>query len=177
MEQEATEAGTIMRPRTLSRIMLLMASALVAVQSLILMTQISPASFVGLGALSIETISLILLQIIIFSCILGIFCLRSLLDKDGRFRGRFGNISIVSFAIGLILSAEGLVTINLNGSIITGTTSILMICIGLELYTLGILSMTSYVQTEKEATLHGSTPFIAAILFILLMLPTAFIAG
>ena len=176
MEQEATVAGMIMQPRILSRIMALIASALVAVQGLILMTQISPASFEGLGTLSIETISLILFQIVVLACIVGVFSLISLLDKDGLFMSHSIFAPIVLFIVGLILSVEGLVAINLNGSIITGTTSTLMTAIGLMLFTLGVLSMVSYVQNERKSSLHGPAPYIAAILFILLMLPPAFLA-
>ena len=165
-----------MQPRILSRIMALIASALVAVQGLILMTQISPASFEGLGTLSIETISLILFQIVVLACIVGVFSLISLLDKDGLFMSHSIFAPIVLFIVGLILSVEGLVAINLNGSIITGTTSTLMTAIGLMLFTLGVLSMVSYVQNERKSSLHGPAPYIAAILFILLMLPPAFLA-
>jgi hypothetical protein len=173
MEQVTTDAGTIMHPGKSSGIMVLMAGGLVAVQGLILMTQISPASFEGLGALSVETISLILFQIVMLSCILGLFSLTRLLNKDERFKKQFEFVSIALFIVGLALSVEGLVAINLNGSIISGTTSTLMISIGLMLYTLGVLSMVSYLQNNEKPSLHKSTPFIASTLFILLMLPPA----
>jgi len=176
MEQEPADFVSIKQPRGLPRIMALLASIIVAFEGLILMTQILPASFVGLGVLSRGTISLILIQIVFLSCIIGIFSWVSLTDIDGRFRGYLKHASIVSFGCGLVLSVEGLVAINLSGFIITGTISTIMISIGLMLFTLGILSMVSYVLNERKSSLHGSVPFVAAILFTLLLLPPAFLA-
>ena len=176
MELKAADYVPIKQPRGLPRIMALLASIVVAFEGLILMTQILPASFAGLGVLSIGTVSLILLQIVILSCIIGIFSWVSLTDMNGRFRGYMKHASIVSFGFGLVLSIEGLVAINLSGFIITGTTSTIMLSIGLMLFTLGVLSMVSYVLNERKSSLHGSIPFVAAILFILLMLPPAFLA-
>ena len=176
MDQGATEAVKIIQPRELSRIMALIASGIVAFEGLILMAKILPASFEGLGSLSIGTVSLILFQIILLACIVGIFSLIILLDKEGRFRNRLKFASIASFVIGLILSIEGLLAVNLNGYIVTGTSSVLMICVGLELFTLGILSMLAHVQNGKLSSRNRSVLLIAAILFMLLMLPPAFLA-
>jgi hypothetical protein len=176
MEQEAADIVPIRQPRGLPRFMGLMASIVVAFEGLYLMTQILQANFVSLGVLSKETVSLILLQIVIFSCIIGIFSWISLTDTDRRFGGFLKHAAIVSFGLGLILSVEGLVAINLSGFIIAGTTSTIMISVGLMLFTLGVLSMVSYVLNERKSSLHGSVHFVGAILFILLMLPPAFLA-
>ncbi len=123
-----------------------------------------------------ERVSLILLQIVVLSSIIGIFSWVSLTDIDGRFRGHFKHASIALFGFGLILGIEGLVAINLSGFIVSGTTSTIMVSTGLMLFTLGVLSMVSYELNERKSSLHRSTPFVAAILFILLLLPPAFLA-
>jgi len=177
MEQEETTFVPIGKPRALPRIMALIASIIVAFEGLFLMTKISPACFSGLGALPKEAVSLILLHIVILSCIIGIYSWVSLTDIDGRFRSFFKHSAIVIFGFGLLFGIEGLVAINLSGFIISGTTSIIMISMGLLLFTLGVLSMVSYVLNENISFLRMPVHYAAVILFILLMLPPAFLAN
>jgi hypothetical protein len=139
------------------------------------MTSASAVTFKGLGVLSKGTVSLILLQMVALACIVGASSWISLTDKDGLFGRRSRFSSILSFVIGLVLSAEGIVAIVLNASIVVGATSIFMIVVGLELYALGILSMTSFVQNEDRPSERGTALFVSVIVFILMMLPPAFL--
>lgn len=175
MDLGSIDAGTIAKPKTISRVMVLIGSGVVAFEAYSLMSHISPTSFEGIGTLSAGTISLILLQIVALSCVVGIFSLVILLDKEGWFDNRLRFVSTVLFAAGLLLSVEGLVTIYFNGFIQSGTTSIMVVCIGLELYTLGMLSMVSYMQNGKNSPLERPFPLTAAILFMILLLPPAFV--
>jgi hypothetical protein len=176
MEQEAADFVLIKRPRARPRVMALIASIVVAFESLFLMTHVQTASFVGVGVLAKGAVSLILFQIVLLSSIIGIFSWVSLTDTEGRHKGRVKYASFIMFGIGLIVSIEGVVAINLNGFVETGVNSLLMISIGLMLFTLGVLSMVSFVLNERKSSLQGSTLYAAVILFILLMLPPAFLA-
>ncbi len=155
--------------------MLFMAAILVAGQILFLMMNIFPASFEGLGALSSTTISYILLQMVILACIVGYIAWSGAVGKDKQPMSALSLVSILSFVAGLILSVEGLIAINLNESIISGTTSTIMISTGLMLYTLGVLSMVTFVQNERISRYSISAPFVALVVFTLLMLPPAFL--
>ncbi|MGD1060423.1 MAG: hypothetical protein ABR879_03085 [Methanomassiliicoccales archaeon] len=139
------------------------------------MTSASVASFKDLGVLSKGSVSLILLQIVVLACMVGASSWISLTDKDGLFGKRSRFSSTLSFAVGVVLSSEGIVAIALNGSIVTGTTPGFMIVVGLELYALGILSMISFVQNEDRPSERGTAAFISIIVFILMMLLPAFL--
>ncbi len=160
-----------MKPGITLRLMLFMAAILVAGQTLFLMMNVFPASFEGIGALSSQMISLILLQIVILASIAGYIAWWSALGKDQQSPKALNYVSITSFIVGLILSIEGLIAVYLNDSIISGTTSTIMISTGLMLYTLGVLSMVTFIQNERIAYYSISTPFLSIIIFTLLMLP------
>jgi hypothetical protein len=162
-----------MSSRTLLRLMLFMASILVCGQILFLMMNILPASFEGIGALSTQMISYILLQVVILSCIVGYLAWRSTLNKDAQSKGSLNPLSLLSFVAGLILCIEGLIAINLNNSVISGTTSTIMISTGLMLFTLGVLSMVTFVQGERITNYRFSSTFVALLVLTLLMLPPA----
>ena len=154
---------------------MLLAGTLVALQSLILITNTGSISLQNLGNLSRQTVSLILLQIVILACVLGMSAWLSLTDKEGLFGKRSRFTSVFLFVIGAILCVEGLASIALNGSIVSGTTRAFMIVMGLELYALGLLSMVAFVQNDERPVDKSASRFTAAIVFLLMMLPVALI--
>lgn len=167
------DAGTTMKSKILLRIMVLLASIIVALETLLLIPNISSTDFESVGTLSTQTLSIILLQIVVLSCVIGIVSWIGLVQKGERTMNSSSLISIVLFIAGLLLVVEGLITINLNQSIMTGTTSVLILTFGLMMYALGALAMVSYVQSSEMLPRQMSTPFVATIAFILLMLPPA----
>ncbi|HTY47736.1 MAG TPA: hypothetical protein VMB46_08760 [Methanomassiliicoccales archaeon] len=171
---EQGENLEIRNPRGILRILVLLASWLVALQTIFLMAKISPASFEGLGDLSTQTVSLILLQIVLLSCIIGIIALASLSSENWTVR-LVRRARIVLLLFGVILGVEGVSTIYLSNFIVSGSNQILMGSFGLVLYTLGILSMISYMQNERGLTFRREAQALSAIVFLLLMLPMALV--
>lgn len=166
-----TEA--IMHPRRLLRVMTSIAGIVVFIESIDLLSHVTPASFAGLGVLSIDTASSILLQIATLSLMISVLSLL----------GFMNNIDLVwrcqrwttwaSLLVGSVLCIEGLATISLRNSIAFGATAAMMTVIGLQMHALGVMAVTTYAWDRWNLSLARAIPSIGVLLFFILLLPSS----
>jgi hypothetical protein len=171
------DVGALMYPRRLLRIMTSVAGVVVFFESLNLLSQATTASFTGFGILSIGTVSIVLLHIATTSLFISILSLLSLMNNLEFVRKCHGWASKITLAVGVVLSVEGLGAISLRNSIVLGATTATMIVVGLQMYALGIMSVTAHTWDKWNLSLARAIPSIGVLLFLILMLPPSFLVN
>lgn len=128
---------------------------------------------IGFYVLTNEVISITILAIITLSLTLLFYALLSLLpsllQKINREKTRF--IPLIS---GSIITALGLASINISGVAVSGETTSFF-SIGIELVSLGTISLSSFVNMMGERHLIKNVPNYAVLLFFLSLVPVAFL--
>jgi hypothetical protein len=109
-----------------------------------LLTLVQPIGFNGLGILSREMVQATMVVILALSLSLVflalLFLLPGLLPNLDRWRLR-----LLPLAIGIVLVILGLASINLSGSVVSGTSKSI-VAVGVELFSLGMISIALFVD-------------------------------
>ncbi len=128
---------------------------------------------IGFYVLTNEVISITIFAIITLSLTLLFYALLSLLpsllQKINREKTRF--IPLIS---GSIITALGLASINISGVAVSGEIASFF-SIGIELVSLGTISLSSFVNMMGERHLIKNVPNYAVLLFFLSLVPVAFL--
>jgi hypothetical protein len=152
---------------------IIITGAVLAFQCLPQLSLARPIAFSGLGVVSKEAIYLLWLLIMVLSLILVVITTLSLLP---RFIPKLNRekICVLFLFIGAIFAALGLASINLSGTVVSGTTSSFR-PIGIELLCLGFLSMALFVDNMDERNFLKDVPNYFILLFFIFLVPAAFI--
>lgn len=163
------------RTGRLFNVLIVVAGALVAVESTLLL--LSGYSFTSkeFGTIGPATLSLLAVQIIIF-CAMAIAASALTFAPKPIMPDKTQNVAhLASFAIGATLAAEGLAAINISFTLMSSIAATSTMLIGIQLLCLGMLVMFGNLLSERPGRLADLTPRLNALILILLLFPAAFL--
>ncbi|MBI0582162.1 MAG: hypothetical protein JET69_04010 [Methanomassiliicoccales archaeon] len=83
--------------------------------------------------------------------------------------------SRILLVTGSVLSIEGIAAIDLRSYIVSGTTAEVVIVVGLQIYALGVISVTAHTWDRWNLSDARPISSIGVLLFFILLLPPAFL--
>lgn len=158
-------------------LLMLFSGGVLAVQCILLLAVIGPITVMGIGTLSQGMVSWILIEIIMVCAILSVFSILCL--RPGFALDPVKKISPLLFPFlgGSIFCIEGIASINLSSAIVSGISSSFTILIGIQLFCLGIISISAFVAAKGNSYLVRYVPNYFVLIFFLLLIPPAFLIG
>jgi len=160
-----------LRQKTLTPFILL-AGVLVAIEcTLFLMFD---GVFIGEQLLiSADLVHIYIGQLLLLDIILVLYSTLSILLKKPAFSIKAKNISYIQLLVGGILSVEGLTIINISNNVINADYVVVVIMIGIQSFSLGLLAISSCLINKKELCIVRGVPSYSILIFLLLLLPAA----
>lgn len=158
-------------------LLVLLTGCVLMFQCLMVRIYVGPITVAGIGRLGAGTISLFLLQVIGLSAVLVALAAVDIVPKLAAMVERLKVVKYLTLVLGIVLSLEGLALINLSSAITAGIGSSVPLLIGIQLFCLGILSISSYVAANRGAPLIKGIPNHVVLLFLIFLLPAAFMIG
>ena len=155
--------------------MMLLAGVVLAAECALLLFFTSPIALKSHATISNELLILLLVQMMILGIALVLY---SLMRKTKliSFLAEHPWMGQVPMIVGIVLSIEGLAVINIFNLVVDGTLSLMAIMMGIQLFCLGLLSMTVFVVEHGTGSYFiRGTPTLNVILFFILLLPAAFL--
>ena len=158
-------------------LLMLFSGGVLAVQCILLFAVIGPITVMGIGTLSQGLVSWIFIEIIMVGVILSVFSLLCL--RPGFTLDPVKKISPLLFPFigGSICCVEGIASINSSSAIVSGINSSFTILIGIQLFCLGIISISAFVAAKGHSYLVRYVPNYFMLIFFLLLIPPAFLMG
>jgi hypothetical protein len=158
-------------------LLMLLSGGVLAVQCILLLTMAGPVTFIGIGTLSQAMISGFFMEIILICAILIVFAFLSYRPRLAVDPKKKGSPLLILLVTGSLCCIEGIASINLSTGIVTGINSTFMILIGIQLFCLGIISISSFVVAKGHSYLIRNVPNYSVIIFFILLIPAAFLMG
>jgi hypothetical protein len=158
-------------------LLMLLSGGVLAVQCILLLSKVEPITLIGIGTISQGTVSGLFIEVILICVILVLFGL--LTFRPGLAADPSKKLSplLVLLIAGSICCIEGIASINLSTSIVTGIDKTITILIGIQLFCLGIISISSYVAAKGRSYFIKNVPNYCVLLFFILLIPAAFLLG
>jgi hypothetical protein len=155
-------------------ILMLLAGAVLVAQCVLLLFYVGPIAIKGNGSISGEILLGLLAQVFALCTILVIFSFISRESKLIVLLNRIRWLTHLPLAVGFLLAIEGLVLINIANLVVNAAISLTVSMVGVQLFCLGILSISSYVVEQGNTCLMKGVPNYVLLLFIMFLLPAAF---
>ena len=158
-------------------LLMLLTAAVLAAQCIILLTVFGPVTLGGFGTLSPSMVSALFVQVILVCAtliVLAIVSFRPNNDPDPC--KKMSPLLILLFA-GSLCCVEGIASINLSTEIVAGINKSFMITIGIQLFCLGIISLSAFVAAKGHSCLIKRIPNYYPLIFFILLMPAAFLIG
>ncbi|MDW5563667.1 MAG: hypothetical protein SA339_10610 [Methanomassiliicoccus sp.] len=150
---------------------IVISGVVILLQFIPMINTITSITVIGLDTFSGETVFTLQALVIACSAFLTTDALLSLLPvQEGRSERSI--LRPLPFVSGSVLVTLGLASICLSRAVVGGTGNSLLLA-GVELFSLGTLSLALFVEREGRASLIDGIPNYAYLLFFLAMLPTA----
>ena len=155
-------------------ILILMAGGLVVAESVLLILQGHYLIVSGLGELSSSLLLVLSVQVIVACAVVIaiVVCRRLNIIKSAKLQ----NLALSAFILsGIVLTIEGLAAINISLNVQGAMASTSSMLAGLQLFCLGALVIISFTASEDKPTLPMEMPSSVILLFLLSLLPAAFL--
>lgn len=163
------------RTERLFNVLIMAAGALVALESTMLLLSGHSFTSEAFGTIGPAALSLLAFQIIIF-CAMAIAASALTFAPGMQMTERVQKaIRLASFMIGAILAVEGLASINVSFTLMGSIAVTSAKLIGIQLFCLGVLVMFGNMLSERPRGLTDPSPRLTALMFILLLFPSAFL--
>ena len=155
--------------------LMLLSGTVLALQCILLFNTAGPVTLKGIGTISKETILLLLIEVVLLCIALIFFAVLSfrpgfVLDPNKRV-----SPLLIPLVIGSLCCIEGIASINLSTTIISGINNSFMILIGIQLFCLGIISISSFIAAKDHSYLIKNVPNSCVLMFFILLIPAAFL--
>lgn len=157
--------------RTLS-LFALVSGTVITLQMISLLVTAQPQWLRGIGLVQGEAIPAFLYAVIGFSIALTVFALLTLLPPLMPSVDR-ERLHLIPLIAGSALTTIGLATVNLSGTVSGATPS--MLPMGIELLSVGTISLALFVCMMGSRCVVMNVPNYAFLLFFLLLVPAAFL--
>jgi hypothetical protein len=156
-------------------LLMLLSGGVLAVQCILLLSVAAPVKITGIGTVPKATISAFLIEISLVCAVLIALALLSFLSGHGPNPTKKLSSLFILLIAGSVCCVEGVASINLSSSIANGINGSFMIPFGVQLFCLGIISISSFVAAKGSSYLFKNIPNYYALIFFILLIPAAFL--
>ncbi len=168
-------SGIMERARRLFNVLIVMAGALVALESIILLFSGYSLTSIEFGTIRSGTLFLLALQVVMFCAIVIATSALTFARKLQVAEETRRTILNILFIIGAILAVEGVAAINISFTLMSSVATTSAMLAGLQLFCLGMLVMFGNMLSGQTLELTSPSPRHIALIFILLLFPSAFL--
>lgn len=155
-------------------LLILIAAGLVTVEAMLLIMQGHSLTISGLGELSSILLTILSVQVILICGVANVIivCRRLNIIKSAKLQ----NLALSTFILsGIVLTIEGLAAINISLNVQGAMASTSSMLAGLQLFCLGALVIINFTVSEDKPALPMGMPSSVILLFLLSLLPAAFL--
>lgn len=174
-QNEVVKLEFKMQPQRMLDMLVLLTGGLISLECMVILTSPFSLRIDGLGTLAPSTVGLLAIQMIVL-CLVALLATAFLIMPGSKRTDRATKIAhLVALFSGVLLSIEGLATINVSTTISSAASSGVIRTAGLQLFCLGALVISSFIVAEGRPSLPKGISEYAVLMVLLLMLPAAFL--